>query len=44
MRPLVFDPDKVEPWWGRAARAIILGHQFHGVNNELGGTTSCGPT
>ena len=33
----MFDPDKVEPWWGRAARAIIWGHRFHGVNIELGG-------
>ena len=33
----MFDLDKVEPWQGRAARAIILGHQFHGVNIELGG-------
>ena len=28
---MVFDPDKVEPRWGRAARAITLGHRFHGV-------------
>ena len=34
---MVFDPDKVEPRWGRAASAITLGHWFHGVNIELGG-------
>ena len=31
-RPFVFDPDKVEPRWGRAASAIIPGHWFYGVN------------
>ena len=31
-RPLVFDPDKVEPKWGRAASAITPGHWFYGVN------------
>ena len=34
---LVFDLDKVEPWWGRAASAITPGHWFHGVNIESGG-------
>ena len=34
---MVFDLDKVEPWWGRAASAITLGHWFHGVNIESGG-------
>ena len=29
---MVFDPDKVEPWRGRAASAVTPGHWFHGVN------------
>ena len=31
-RPFVFDPDKVEPKWGRAASATTPGHWFHVVN------------
>ena len=31
-RPFVFDPDKVEPKWGRVASATTTGHWFHGVN------------
>ena len=31
-RPFVFDPDKVEPKWGRAASAIAPGNWFYGVN------------
>ena len=27
-RPFVFDPDKVEPKWHRAASAITPGHWF----------------
>ena len=34
---MILDLDKVEPWWGRAARVIIWGHWFHGVNIESGG-------
>ena len=31
-RPLVFDPDKVEPKQGWAASAVTPGHRFYGVN------------
>ena len=34
---MVFDPDRVEPRWGRAVSAITLGHWFRGVNIESGG-------
>ena len=31
-RLLVFDLDKVEPRWGRAASAVTPGHWFYSVN------------